>query len=110
MKRRTLDLMASAGGLLIAAILLVAGLLLTCNATFANTYVQVAEAREAGSANLEDPRAQLQTVTQQRDTVFEGESLRGRPARPYPPGFTQLASEGAFGGADGPVGVGFRRW
>lgn len=39
MKRRTLDLMASAGGLLIAAILLVAGLVLSANASFANTYV-----------------------------------------------------------------------
>lgn len=39
MKRRTLDLLASAGGLLIAAILLVAGLVLSANASFANTYV-----------------------------------------------------------------------
>jgi hypothetical protein len=39
MKRRTIDLMASAGGLLIAAILLVGGLVLTANANFAKTYV-----------------------------------------------------------------------
>jgi hypothetical protein len=39
MKRRTIDLVASAGGLLIAAILLVGGLVLTANANFANTYV-----------------------------------------------------------------------
>src|SRR5688572_13574620 len=39
MKRRTIDLVASAGGLLIAAILLVGGLVLTANADFAKTYV-----------------------------------------------------------------------
>ncbi|MEV6966028.1 hypothetical protein AB0M47_13015 [Hamadaea sp. NPDC051192] len=39
MKRRTLDLLFSIGGLAIAALLLVAGIVLGANASFANTYV-----------------------------------------------------------------------
>src|SRR5689334_22413078 len=39
MKRRTLDLIVSAGGLVLAGLLLVAGLVLTSNANFAHTYV-----------------------------------------------------------------------
>jgi hypothetical protein len=48
MKRRTIDLMASAGGLLIAAILLVGGLVFTANADFARTYV----ADQLGQQNI----------------------------------------------------------
>jgi hypothetical protein len=165
MKRRTLDLMASAGGLLLAALLLVGGLVLTANANFAKTYVadqlgaqkiafpaaedltdeekafpclveyagqplttgkqaecyannfiglhlqgiadgktyaelgdvqsdlrtQVAEAQEADSPDLEDLQTQLQTVTQQRDTVFKGESLRGLLLTSY--GFSELGAK-----------------
>ena len=165
MKRRTLDLMASAGGLLIAAILLVAGVVLSANASFANTYVadqlgaqkitfptvdeltdeeravpflveyagqplttgkqaecyannfiglhlkgiadgktyaelgdvqselraQIAEAQRTGAANLEDLQAQLQTVTQQRETVFKGETLRGLLLTSY--GFSELGAK-----------------
>jgi hypothetical protein len=39
MKRKTLDLLVSAGGLVLAGLLLVAGLVFTSNANFANTYV-----------------------------------------------------------------------
>jgi hypothetical protein len=39
MKRRTLDLVVSVGGLLLAGLLLVAGLVFTSNANFASTYV-----------------------------------------------------------------------
>jgi hypothetical protein len=39
MKRRTLDLLFSTGGLVLAGLLLVAGIVLTSNATFANDYV-----------------------------------------------------------------------
>jgi len=39
MKRRTLDVLLSAGGLILAGLLLVAGLVLTSNAKFANNYV-----------------------------------------------------------------------
>ncbi|HEY7224771.1 MAG TPA: hypothetical protein VH561_14435 [Micromonosporaceae bacterium] len=40
MKRRTIDLVVSAGGLLLAVILLVGGLVFTSNANFAKTYVR----------------------------------------------------------------------
>lgn len=39
MKRRTLDLVVSVGGLALAGLLLIAGLVFTSNANFANTYV-----------------------------------------------------------------------
>jgi len=39
MKRRTLDILLSLGGLVLAGLLLVAGLVLTSNANFANNYV-----------------------------------------------------------------------
>jgi hypothetical protein len=39
MKRRTLDVLVSLGGLALAVLLLVAGLVLTSNASFANSYV-----------------------------------------------------------------------
>jgi hypothetical protein len=39
MKRRTLDILFSIGGLLLAGLLLVAGIVLTSNANFANNYV-----------------------------------------------------------------------
>src|SRR5262252_478657 len=39
MKRRTLDLIASTGGLVLAGLLLIVGLVLTSNANFARTYV-----------------------------------------------------------------------
>ena len=40
MKRRTLDLLFSAGGLILAALLVIAGIVLNSNASFANDYVQ----------------------------------------------------------------------
>lgn len=39
MKRKTLDILFSIGGLVLAGLLLIAGLVLTANANFANTYV-----------------------------------------------------------------------
>jgi hypothetical protein len=40
MKRRTLDILVSTGGILLAGLLLVAGFVLTSNANFANDYVR----------------------------------------------------------------------
>ncbi len=40
MKRRTLDVLFSAGGAVLAGLLLVAGIVLSANANFANTYVR----------------------------------------------------------------------
>jgi hypothetical protein len=178
MKRRTLDLLASAGGLLIAAILLVAGLVLSANASFANTYVadqlgaqkitfptvdeltdaeravpclveyagqplttgkqaecyannfiglhlkgiadgrtyaelgdvqsqlraEVAEAQRTNAPNLEDLQAQLQTVTQQRETVFKGETLRGLLLTSY--GFSELGAKAGLAATVAYIGAG----
>jgi hypothetical protein len=162
MKRRTLDTLFSIGGLVLAGLLLVAGLVLTSNANFANTYVadqlsqqnitfkaadqlteeerqfdclvenagqklttgkqaecyannfiglhlkstangmtyadlgvpqtqlreQVAAAQQSNDPNLPQLQAQLQEVTQQRDTVFKGETLRGLLLTSY--GFSEF--------------------
>jgi hypothetical protein len=40
MKRRTLDILFSTGGLILAVLLLIAGIVLTSNANFANDYVE----------------------------------------------------------------------
>jgi hypothetical protein len=150
-KRRTLDILFSAGGLVLAALLLIVGLVLTSNANFANNYVttqlseqnitfktadtltpeekksaclvqyagqklttgkqaecyandfiglhvksiaggktyadlgapqsalqaQVTAAQKNNDPNLADLQKQLNTVTQQRETLFKGETLRG---------------------------------
>ena len=161
MKRRTLDILFSTGGLVIAGLLLVAGLVLTSNANFANSYVteqlsqqnitfkpadqlteeerqlecliehagkrlntgkqaecyanyigvhlksiaggktyaelgepqsalraQVAEAEKNNAPNLAELQAQLAEITQQRETVFKGETLRGLLLTSY--GFSEF--------------------
>src|SRR5579859_5413127 len=151
MKRRTLDIMFSAGGLVLAVLLLIVGIVLTSNANFAKNYVatqlseqhitftpvanlsdeekksaclvqyagqplttgkqaecyandyiglhvksiangqtyadlgtpqrqlqaQVTQAQKDNSPNLADLQKQLATVTAQRTTLFQGETLRG---------------------------------
>lgn len=151
MKRRTLDILFSVGGLAIAALLVIAGIVLNSNASFANDYVrdqlaaqninfkpadalteeeraqpclvefagqqvttgkqaecyannfiglhlqgiangqtyaelgapqsalreQVAQAEESNDPALPQLQAQLAEISQQRDTVFKGETLRG---------------------------------
>lgn len=153
MKRRTLDILFSTGGLALAALLLVLGVVLTSNANFAKDYVkdqlseqkisftpvdrlsdeekqadclvryagepltsgkqaecyaneyiglhvrstegadgmtyaelggpqfalrdQVAEAEANDSPNLEELQAELDAITQARETLFKGETLRG---------------------------------
>lgn len=167
MKRKTLDLIVSTGGLVLAGLLLIAGLVLTSNANFANNYVkdqlsqqnitfktadtlteeekaqacvveyagqqlttgkqaecyannfiglhlkstadgktyaelgvpqsqlraQVAEAQKTNAPNLADLQAQLTEVTQQRDTVFKGETLRGLLLTSY--GFSEFGAKAA---------------
>jgi hypothetical protein len=165
-KRRTLDILFSIGGLLIAALLLVGGLVLTSNANFAKNYVSTQLAQEnitfktadtltdeekksaclvqyagqklttgkqaecyanefiglhlkstAGGktyADLGTPQAELRTkltaaqkagdtalaadlqkqyndVTQQRETVFKGETLRGLLLTTY--GFSEFGTK-----------------
>jgi hypothetical protein len=165
MKRRTLDIIVSVGGLVLAGLLLAAGLVLTSNANFATNYVtdqlsqqnitfkvadelsdeekaqaclvtyagqklttgkqaecyannyiglhlkstadgktyaelgapqsalraQVAEAEKTNAPNLADLQAQLAEVTQQRDTVFKGETLRGLLLTSY--GFSEFGTK-----------------
>jgi hypothetical protein len=167
MKRKTLDVIVSIGGLVLAGLLLIAGLVLTSNANFANNYVkdqlsqqnitfktadtlteeekaqacvveyagqqlttgeqaecyannfiglhlkstadgktyaelgvpqsqlraQVTEAQKTNAPNLADLQAQLTEVTQQRDTVFKGETLRGLLLTSY--GFSEFGAKAA---------------
>lgn len=167
MKRRTLDILFSIGGLGIAALLLIAGLVLTSNANFATTYVadqlaqqnitfktadtltpeekqyqclveyagqtlttgkqaecyannfiglhlkstaggktyadlgtpqselrtKLADAQKNNPAAVADLQKQLNEVTQQRETVFKGETLRGLLLTTY--GFSEFGSKAA---------------
>jgi hypothetical protein len=162
MKRRTLDVLFSVGGLVLAGLLLVAGLVLHSNANFANSYVtdqlnqqnitfkpaatltdeekqqpclveyagqklttgkqaecyannfiglhltstadgqtyadlggaqtalrqQVAAAQASNADNLAALQEQLTTVTDQRETLFKGETLRGLLLTSY--GFSEF--------------------
>lgn len=167
MKRRTLDVLFSVGGLLIAALLVLAGIVLTSNANFANDYVtdqltaqkitfkpadqltpeektqpclvenagkqlttgkqaecyannfiglhlqsvadgktyaelgapqaalreQVATAEETNDPALPELQAQLDQITQQRDTLFKGETLRGLLLTSF--GFSEFGAKAA---------------
>lgn len=166
MKRRTLDILFSIGGLGIAALLLIAGLVLTSNANFATTYVadqlaqqnitfktvdaltpeeralpgmveyagqklttgkqaeayagyiglhlkstaggktyaelgapqselraKIADAQKNNPAAVPDLQKQLNEVTQQRETVFKGETLRGLLLTTY--GFSEFGTKAA---------------
>ena len=166
MKRRTLDLLFSAGALAVAGLLLVLGLVMTSNANFARNYVkdqlseqhisfkpadaltdeeaqsaclvkyageplttgkqaecyandfiglhlksiadgqtyadlgepemaledEVAAAQEANDPALEDLQAQLAELTDQRETLFQGETLRGLLLTSY--GFSVFGVKG----------------
>lgn len=167
MKRRTLDIMFSVGGLVLAGLLLVAGIVLTSNANFAKNYVtdqlaqqnitfksaetltdeekqsacvvqyagqklttgkqaecyandfiglhvkstangqtyadlgtpqsqlraQVQEAQENKDPNLASLQKDLAAVTQQRETLFKGETLRGLLLTSY--GFSEFGAKAA---------------
>jgi hypothetical protein len=72
MKRRTLDILFSIGGLGIAALLLVAGIVLNANANFANNYVH-------------DQLAQQQITFKTADTLTDEEKAQ--------PGLVQYAGQ-----------------
>lgn len=167
MKRRTLDVVFSAGGLVLAALLVLAGIVLTSNANFANDYVtdqlsaqkitfksadqltpeekaqpclvdnagkqlttgkqaecyannfiglhlqsvadgktyaelgapqaalreQVTTAEESNDPALPQLQAQLDQITQQRDTLFKGETLRGLLLTSF--GFSEFGAKAA---------------
>jgi hypothetical protein len=167
MKRRTLDVLFSIGGLVLAGLLLAAGIVLTSNANFAKNYVtdqlsqqnimfktadtltaeekqsaclvqyagqqlttgkqaecyannfiglhlesvadgktyaelgdpqaqlrtQVQAAQKANDPNLASLQQQLTTVTNQRETLFKGETLRGLLLTSY--GFSEFGTKAA---------------
>jgi len=83
MKRRTLDLLFSTGGLLLAGLLLVAGFVLTSNANFANTYV----ADQLGQQNISFKAADQLTDEEKQVpclTTYAGQKLTtGKQAECY---------------------------
>lgn len=90
MKRRTLDLLVSIGGLLLAGLLLVAGIVLTSNANFANTYV----AEQLGQQNITFPPVEeLSEEERQQECLVEyaGQKLTtGKQAECYANNFIGL--------------------
>ena len=98
MKRRTLDVIVSVGGLLLAGLLLIGGLVLTSNATFANDYVaqQLAEQKISfkTAATLTDEEKTKPCLVQ-----YAGQPLTtGKQAECYANNFIGLHLEGIAGG------------
>ena len=83
MKRRTLDLLFSIGGLVLAGLLLVAGLVLTSNANFANDYVTT----QLGAQNITFKQAAALTDEEKQVpclTTYAGQKLTtGKQAECY---------------------------
>ena len=98
MKRRTLDLVVSAGGLMLAGLLLIAGLVLTSNANFANQYVhdQLSQQQitfKTAATLSDEEKAQACLVT------FAGQPLTtGKQAECYANNFIYLHLQGIAGG------------
>ncbi|QLQ39485.1 hypothetical protein [Micromonospora robiginosa] len=98
MKRRTLDLLFSIGGLGLAVLLLVVGVVLTTNATFANTYVHDQLAAQHISFK---PAAQLTDEEKKSDCLREyaGQQLTsGKQAECYANEFIGLHLTSIAGG------------
>ena len=98
MKRRTLDLLVSVGGLLLAGLLLVAGLVFSSNASFANTYVHDQLSEQKISFK---PAEALTAEEKQRACLVEyaGQPLTtGKQAECYANNFIGLHLEGIAGG------------
>ena len=74
MKRRTLDVLFSVGGLALAALLLVLGLVMTSNANFAKSYVKDQLSQQKISFKTAD------TLTAGREAVGVSRQVRGPAA------------------------------
>jgi hypothetical protein len=98
MKRRTLDLLASAGGLLLAALLLIGGIVLSANASFANTYV----ADQLSQQNITFKPADALTDEEREYAClveYAGQELStGKQAECYANNFIGLHLKGIAGG------------
>ena len=98
MKRRTLDLVVSVGGLVLAGLLLVAGLVFTSNANFASTYVhdQLSEQKitfKTADTLTAEEKQQACLVT------YAGQPLTtGKQAECYANNFINLHLSGIAGG------------
>ena len=98
MKRRTLDVLFSIGGLAIAALLVIAGVVLSANASFANTYVhdQLSQQNitfKTADTLTDEEKAQACLVT------YAGQKLTtGKQAECYANNFIGLHLEGIAGG------------
>lgn len=98
MKRRTLDLLLSAGGLVLAALLLVLGLVMTSNANFAKTYVK----DQLSQQQITFKTADTLTPEEQRSAClvrYAGEALTtGKQAECYANDFIGLHVESVAAG------------
>jgi len=98
MKRRTLDILVSTGGVLLAGLLLIAGLVLTSNANFANDYV----ATQLSEQNIAfKPLAALTPEEKQQTCLVEyaGQKLTtGKQAECYANNFIGLHLKGIADG------------
>src|SRR5262245_9087793 len=98
MKRRTLDLIVSAGGLVLAGLLLVAGLVLTSNANFARTYVH----DQLAAQKISFKTADTLTAEEKKQAclvTYAGQPLTSGPqAECYANNFINLHLSGIAGG------------
>jgi hypothetical protein len=98
MKRRTLDVVVSVGGLMLAGLLLIAGLVLSSNASFANNYVrdQLSEQKitfKTAETLTDEEKAQPCLVT------YAGQALTtGKQAECYANNFIGLHLKSTGGG------------
>src|SRR5262245_5526845 len=98
MKRRTLDILFSIGGLAIAALLVVAGIVLSANASFANSYVRDQLAQQ----NITFKTADTLTDEERQQAClvsFAGQKLStGKQAECYANNFIGLHLKGIANG------------
>src|SRR5262245_11896325 len=98
MKRRTLDLIVSAGGLVLAGLLLVAGLVLTSNANFARTYVH----DQLAAQKISFKTADTLTAEEKKQAclvTYAGQPLTsGTQAECYANNFINVHLQGIAGG------------
>jgi hypothetical protein len=98
MKRKTLDILFSIGGLGLAGLLLIAGLVLTANANFASTYV----ADQLGQQNIVFKTADTLTPEEKQATcltTYAGQQLTtGKQAECYANEFIGLHLKSIAGG------------
>jgi hypothetical protein len=98
MRRRTLDILFSVGGLVLAGLLLVAGFVLTSNANFANDYVK----QQLGAQNITFKTADTLTAEEKARPClvqYAGQQLTsGKQAECYANDFIGLHLESTAGG------------